>query len=158
MEDIGLRTTKIRTRDNRMVIIPNSSIGNNQIVNYTYPDPRYRVQTHVDIAYGTDVEMVRALLIDTVSHVDGILEDKPVDALYFDMTGPAMRFRVRWWIESYMDARVILDRVHTAIQHALDEAGIDSPHFADNVNLIMEDETTQRLSKALKPLGKKQDN
>lgn len=158
VEDIGLRTTKIRTRDNRMVIIPNSSIGNNQIVNYTYPDPRYRVQTHVDIGYGTDVEMVRKLLVDTVSHVDGILEDKPVDALYFDMTGPAMRFRVRWWIESYMDARVILDRVHTAIQHALDEAGIDSPHFADNVNLIVEDETTQKLSKAFKPLGKKQDN
>ena len=56
MVDIGLRTTRIRTRDNRMVIVPNSVIGVNQVINYTYPDPRYRIQTHVGIAYGTDIE------------------------------------------------------------------------------------------------------
>jgi MscS family membrane protein len=47
--DIGLRTTRIRTRDNRMIIVPNSLIGKNQVINYTFPDPRYRIQTHVHI-------------------------------------------------------------------------------------------------------------
>ena len=54
--DIGLRTTRIRTRDNRLVIVPNSTISKNQVVNYTFPDPRYRIQTHVGIGYGTDIE------------------------------------------------------------------------------------------------------
>ena len=151
VEDIGLRTTRIRTRDNRMVIIPNSVISNNQIVNYTYPDPRYRVQTHIDITHGTDVETVRQLLHQTLALVDGILHDKPIDVLYLDMTGPAMRFRLRWWIESYMDTRQIFDKVHTAVQNALNQAGIESPHLTDNVNLIIEDDATKRLSQVFNP-------
>jgi len=136
--DIGLRTTRIRTRDNRMVIVPNSVIGANQVVNYTYPDPRYRIETHVGIAYGTDVETARRVIIEAVQLVEGVLPDKPVDALYNEMGDSGMIFRVRWWIESYVDTRRVIDRVHTALQHALDEAGIESPFPTQNVNLQLE--------------------
>jgi MscS family membrane protein len=136
--DIGLRTTRIRTRDNRMVIVPNSVIGANQVINYTYPDPRYRIETHVGIGYGTDIERARHVIINTVRQVEGVLLDKPVDALYHEMGDSAMIFRVRWWIESYVDTRRVFDRVHTALQHALDEAGIESPFPTQSVNLLME--------------------
>ena len=136
--DIGLRTTRIRTRDNRMVIVPNSVIGANQVINYTYPDPRYRIETHVGIGYGTDIERARQVIIDTVSQVEGVLKDKPVDALYHQMGDSAMIFRVRWWIESYIDTRRVFDRVHTALQLALDEAGIECPFPTQSVNLLME--------------------
>jgi len=136
--DIGLRTTRIRTRDNRMVIVPNSVIGANQVINYTYPDPRYRIETHVGIGYGTDIERARQVIIDAVRHVEGVLLDRPVDALYNEMGDSAMIFRVRWWIESYIDTRRVFDRVHTALQHALDEAGIECPFPTQSVNLQME--------------------
>ncbi len=146
--DIGLRTTRIRTRDNRMVIVPNSVIGANQVINYTYPDPRYRIETHVDIAYGTDIETARRVIIEAVRQVEGVLPDKPVDALYNEMGDFAMVFRVRWWIESYVDTRRIIDRVHTALQRALDEAGIESPFPIQNINLRMaaEDSTERTRS------------
>jgi MscS family membrane protein len=149
--EVGLRTTRIRTRDNRMIIVPNSIISVNQVVNYSYPDPRYRIETHVDVPHGTDVETVRRLLIDTLSRVEGVLTEKPVDALYIEMIGPAMRFRLRWWIASYVDTRRMFDRVHTAIQYALDSVGIVSPYFSDNVNLLVDQDTTNRLSEAFKP-------
>jgi small-conductance mechanosensitive channel len=41
--EIGIRTTRMRTRDNNLVIIPNSSIADGQVTNYTYPDPNYRL-------------------------------------------------------------------------------------------------------------------
>ncbi|MFC2023228.1 mechanosensitive ion channel family protein [Chloroflexota bacterium] len=126
--DIGLRTTRIRTRDNRMVIVPNSTLVNSQVVNFTYPDPRYRIQTHVGIAYGTDIETARQVLVDTVRRVDGVLVDEPVDALYIEMGHSSMVFRVRWWIESYIDTRQMFDQVHSALQIALDAAGIESPY------------------------------
>ncbi|MEJ2710500.1 MAG: hypothetical protein P8074_23010 [Anaerolineales bacterium] len=88
------------------------------------------------------------MFTDTVRRVEGVLTDKPVDALYVDMSGPAMRFRLRWWIQSYTDTRRMLDRVHTAVQHALDEAGIESPNIVSNVNLLVEQETSDRLSRA----------
>jgi small-conductance mechanosensitive channel len=133
--DIGLRTTRIRTRDNRMVIVPNSIIGTNQVVNYTYPDPRYRVETHVSIAYGTDIEMARRIIIDAMGQVEGVLPDRPVDALYVEMGDSAMVFRVRWWIESYEDMRRMFDKVHTALQHAFDEERLESPYPTQSVNV-----------------------
>ncbi|MFN2114150.1 MAG: mechanosensitive ion channel family protein [Anaerolineae bacterium] len=72
--NIGLRTTRIRTRDNRKVLVPNSLISSNQVVDYTYPDPRYRIQVHVGIAYGTDIEMVCQLLEETTRGVEGVLK------------------------------------------------------------------------------------
>ena len=146
---IGLRSTRIRTRDNRMIIVPNSVISVNQIINYSYPDPRYRIETQVDIAFGTDIETVRRLIIDTVSKLDGVLPNKPVDALYNDMSGGAMQFRVRWWIVSYADTRRMFDRVHTALQYAFDKAGIVSPHISSNINFMIDQENAGRVSQAL---------
>jgi MscS family membrane protein len=147
--DIGLRTTRIRTRDNRLVIVPNSVIGKNQVINYTYPDPQYRIETAVHVAYGTDIEAARRVLIDTVRQVEGVLPDKPVDALYIEMGDSAMVFRVRWWIESYVDTRRMLDRVHTALQHALDAAEIESPFPTQNLHLQVEPETAGRIAQTL---------
>lgn len=146
--DIGLRTTRIRTRDNRMAIVPNSTIGANQVINYSYPDPRYRIQTHVGIGYGADIETARTIIIDTVRQVEGVLPDKPVDALYVEMGDSARILRVRWWIESYIDTRRVFDRVHTAMEHALDEAGIDMPFPTQSINLQLEPETASRLELA----------
>jgi len=133
--DIGLRTTRIRTRDNRLVIVPNSIIGKNQVINYTYPDPRYRIQTHVGVGYGNDIKEVRRIIKEAVREVEGVLQDKPVDALYIEMNSWAMVFRVRWWIESYVDTRRMFDKVHSAIQDALDEAGIKIPNDAFDIYL-----------------------
>jgi small-conductance mechanosensitive channel len=133
--EIGLRTTRIRTRDNRMVIVPNSTINNNQIVNYSYPDPRYRIETRVGVAYGSDIEHVRQVITDAVRGVDGVLAEKPVQVLYDEMGDFAMWFRVRWWIESYADTRIMDDRVHTALQHAMDAAGIVSPFPTQTIRL-----------------------
>jgi small-conductance mechanosensitive channel len=141
--EIGMRTTKIRTRDNRMVIVPNSIIGKNQVINYTYPDPRYRIETHVNVAYGTDIEIVRRVITHAVRQVDDVLPDRPVDVLYLEMGDWAMVFRVRWWIETYADTRRVIDRVHTALQGALDEAGIESPYPTSNVLLEREGQTAR---------------
>jgi len=142
--EIGLRTTRIRTRDNRMVIVPNSLIGKNQVINYTFPDPRFRIQTHVGVAYGTDIETARRVLIEVVRGVEGVLPDKPVDALYNEMGDSAMIFRVRWWIESYEDTRRVIDRVHTALQEALDAAGIESPYPTQSLNLHFDPEPAEQ--------------
>jgi small-conductance mechanosensitive channel len=147
--EIGLRTTRIRTRDNRVVIVPNSVIGANQVINYSYPDPRYRIQTHVGVGYGADLEAARRIIIDTVQQVEGVLPDKPVDALYIEMGDSARIVRVRWWIESYVETRQMFDRVHTALERALDEAGVDMPFPTQSINLRLEPETANQLPQAI---------
>lgn len=149
--EIGLRTTRIRTRDNRMVIVPNSKIGSNEVINYSFPDPNYRIQTHVGIAYDTDIEVARSIMVAAVQKVDGVLHapDKPVDALYIEMHENAMIFRVRWWIGSFVDTRRMLDRVHTALQRELDAANIRVwPYVGFDVQLHMQREMAEQVSGA----------
>jgi MscS family membrane protein len=133
--DIGLRTTRIRTRDNRLVIIPNSLIAKNEVINYTYPDPTYRIETHVGLDYKTDIEYARQIMAGAVHEVPNVLKDRPIDVLYSDMGESAMIFRVRWWIETYADTRRVTDEVHTALQAALDKAGIKSPFPTQSIYL-----------------------
>jgi len=146
--EIGIRTTRIRTRDNRMVIVPNSIISKNQVVNYTFPDARYRIQTHIGIGYGSDIERVRQLIVETVRQVDGVLPDKPVDSLYIEMGESSMIFRVRWWLESYEDTRRMFDRVNTALQNAFDANNIHLPFPIHTTKLQVGDTTALNLSQA----------
>ena len=126
--DIGLRSTRIKTRDNRMVVVPNSQIGKSLVVNYAYPNNQYRLQIHIGVAYGTDLEQAREIMIDTVSKVEGVLPEHPVDALFLEFGDSALIFRVRWWLDSYVDTRRMFDRVNTALYQALTAEGIEMPY------------------------------
>lgn len=140
--EIGTRTTRIRTRDNTLVIIPNSSIANGQVKNYSFPDPNYRLQLDVGIAYGTDIDQVRKVLGDAVRDVEGVLSDKPVDILYNEMGDSSMSIRVRWWINSFADKRRMYDKVNTAMQNAIDAAGIVSPFPTQQLNVSLDSDSS----------------
>jgi len=127
VEDIGLRSTRIRTRDNRMVIVPNSVIAKSLIVNHSFPDTQYRIENHVGVAYGTDIEKAREVMIEAVKTVEGVLLERPVEALFLEFGDSSLVFRVRWWLESYIDTRRMFDKVNTAIYKALNEANIEIP-------------------------------
>ncbi len=125
--EIGVRSTRIRTRDNRLVIVPNSKISTNQIVNYTYPDPRYREQVQIGVAYGSNLQEVRRLVSEAVRTVEGVIDELPVDVLFMEFGDSAIILRVRWWIHSYEDTRRMFDKINEAIYLTLTQAGIEMP-------------------------------
>ncbi len=135
--EIGTRTTRIRTRDNNLVIIPNSTIADGQVTNYTYPDPIYRLQQDIGIAYGEDLDNVRQVLGDAVRSVDEVLKDQPIQVLFIDRGNSSMTIRVRWWIDTYSDKRMLQDKVNTALQDAIDKSGIVSPNPIMDLNVNM---------------------
>ena len=148
--DIGLRSSRIRTRDNRMVIVPNSLIAKSMIVNYSYPDTQYRIQIEIGVAYGTDIELARKTIIDAVRDVEGVLPDKKVEALVLQFGDSAMIFRIRWWLESYVDTRRMFDKVNTAIYNALEEAGIESPFPQQDVNFKINPDDMARITRDMR--------
>ena len=123
-----MRTTKIITRDNRMVIIPNSAVVDNNVVNYSLPDPTFRLQTDIGIGAGEDVGQIVRILKDAVEQVDGVLADKAVDILFTGFGDSSNTFRVRWWVASYADKRRVTHQVCTAIQEAAVKEGINMPN------------------------------
>jgi small-conductance mechanosensitive channel len=133
--DIGLRSTRIRTDDNRMVIVPNLNISKNQVVNYTFPNPRYRAQMDIGVSNGSDLQAVREVITQAVRRVEGVCADKPVDILFIEFNESKMTLRGRWWIESYLDARREYDKVNESIYLALREAKIDTPSSTGTIGL-----------------------
>jgi small-conductance mechanosensitive channel len=125
--DIGLRSTRIKTRDNRMVVVPNSKIGKSLVVNYAYPNDQYRLQIHLGVAVGTDIEFARQVMVEAVKDVEGVLPDRPVEALFLEFGEFSLIFRVRWWLDSYVDTRRMFDRVNSALYKALQKEGIELP-------------------------------
>ncbi len=148
--DIGLRSSRIRTRDNRMVVVPNSLIGKSLVVNYSYPDDQYRLQVNVGIAYGVDLELARQTMIEAVKTVEGVLTDRRVEALFLEFGDSALIFRVRWWLDSYWDTRRMFDRVNTAIYNALNEAGIEMPYPQMDVHHKIGSGDVERISGVLR--------
>jgi small-conductance mechanosensitive channel len=123
--EIGLRSTRILTRDNRMVTVPNSVIGKGLIVNYSDPSTVYRVETHVGLAFGVDIEQAREVLVNSLASEEWVMSEKPVEALMVSIGDSALVFRVRCWIENYMDTRRVIDKMNTTIYHALTNADIE---------------------------------
>lgn len=147
VEDIGLRSTRIRTPDNRMVIVPNSLVSKSLVVNYAYPNTEYRVETHVGVAYGSDLELTRSTLVNAVRKVEGVDPDHPVEALFVEFGDSALVFRVRWWLNSYVDTRRMFDKANTAMYKALNQAGIEIPFPQRDVHLKVEGSGLEGLGK-----------
>jgi small-conductance mechanosensitive channel len=123
--EIGLRSTRVLTRDNRLVAIPNSVIGKGLVVNYSDPSTVYRVQTHVGIGYGSDIEEVRRVMIEAIQAEEWVMKEKPIEALMLEFGSDSLVFRVRCWIEHYIEKRRVIDHMNTALYKALSQKGID---------------------------------
>ena len=80
--DIGLRSTKIRTLDNQLLIIPNSDLCNTMLINQAFPDARVKGRINIGVAYGSDVERVKEILVATALEVAEVLRD-PLPESFF---------------------------------------------------------------------------
>jgi small-conductance mechanosensitive channel len=148
--EIGMRTTKAVTRDNRLVIIPNTSIVDANVTNYSLPDPTYRLQTDIGIGSGESIPDVVRILKEAVRGVDGVLPEKNVDVLFTEFGDSGNTFRVRWWVASYADKRRVTHQVCSAIQRAADREGIEMPNLTYTVDnrVVMRTEDGQALGPA----------
>jgi small-conductance mechanosensitive channel len=122
--EVGLRSTRILTRDNRLVTVPNSVIGKGLIVNYSNPSTVYRVQTHISIAYGTDVDFAREVMIQALMAEEWVMKEKPVEALLLEFGDSSLIFRVRCWIEHFVETRRVIDQMNSALYKSFNKTDI----------------------------------
>ncbi len=152
---IGIRSTQVQTRDNRLIIVPNSVIVDSTVVNYSRPDNTYRLQSDIGIGSGVDISKVQGLIREAVRQLDGILPDKPVDVWFTEFGDSSNTMRVRWWVSSYAEKRRSTDSVNAAIQELANREGIDMPYptYSLDNKVILSEEEVQRIAKVLKELN-----
>jgi len=97
---INIRTTIIQTFDNASLIVPNSEMLSNKVTNWSFKDPKVRRQVDVGVAYGSDVQLVRKILLEIVGDMPEIMNDPAPRVDFTDFGDSALIFRVRFWISS----------------------------------------------------------
>ena len=125
---IGLRSTRILTRDDVEVSIPNGILGNTKIVNETGgPAPRQRVRVQVGVSYDSDLDQVREVLMKVAEAVDLVL-DTPEPRVRFRAFGDSsLAFELLVWVAEPSVRGMALDALNTAVHRAFSEAGVQIP-------------------------------
>jgi len=96
---IGLRTTRIKSFDNEMIIIPNSVIANSKLQNLLQPDPSIRINFDFGVEYGTDPEYVKKIVIEEIEKIEIRKKSEEIRVLFTEMGDNALIFKVMFWVD-----------------------------------------------------------
>jgi MscS family membrane protein len=127
VSDIGLRSTKIRTLDNQLLIIPNSDLCNTMLTNQAFPDVRAKGRINLGVAYGSDVERVKEILVTTALEVPDVLRDPLPEAYFATFGDSALNMSLFFWVEQYGNLFAVTDKINTLIIRRFRENTIEIP-------------------------------
>ena len=125
---IGLRSTRLLTRDDVEITLPNSHIANSKVVNESGgPYEKTRVAITVGVAYGSDVDRVREVLLEAAQSVALVVADPTPRIRFVEMGDSALIFRIQGWVDEPVNRGSCIDGLNTAIYKALARADIEIP-------------------------------
>ncbi len=126
--EIGLRATKIRNPDNLVVVVPNNEIMQRDIVNYTMSGSHIRLRIPIGIAYDSDVETAKRLIMEEATQVAGVKKD-PEPVVIVRSFGPSeVNLQLRVWIEDARRRRTIGDEITERVLASFDRHGVEIPY------------------------------
>lgn len=134
VEEVLIFSTKLRTGDNKTVIIPNGAITGGTITNYS-TKPTRRIDLVIGVSYDANLAQTRQVLADVVAKDERVLKDQDVTIGVSELADSSVNLVVRPWVKSGDYWPVYFDLLEN-IKVALDEAGIEIPypHLSVQVN------------------------
>lgn len=127
VKEIGLRTSKIETRDNIVMIVPNSRFVNEIVINWTHAEKRTRFYVKVGVAYGSDVEKVSELLVDAAKSHRLIAEIPEPFVKFIDFGESSLDFEILFWSNKTFEVEKIKSDLRFAINKAFIQNNITIP-------------------------------
>ncbi|MGH9339968.1 MAG: mechanosensitive ion channel family protein [Acidobacteriota bacterium] len=125
---IGMRSTRILTRDDIEINIPNSIMGNSMITNESAgPSIKHRIRVPVGVAYGSDIDKVRDVLVEAAKSEKLVAEEPSPRARFRHFGNSSLDFELLCWISDPTTRGRIIHSLNTAIYKGFAEAGIVIP-------------------------------
>lgn len=125
---ISLRSTIVVTNDNISVIVPNSDLITRPITNWSHGDPKVRIRVPIGVAYGTDVEKLRRVLLEVAAENPQVLT-APGPTVFFEGFGDSsLNFELAMWTQDMAHSpRNFRSAINFAIEKKLRENSIEIP-------------------------------
>lgn len=134
--EIGLRATRILTNDDIEINIPNQLIGNSRVVNESAgPHEKERIRVPVSVAYGSDVDLVRQVLLECPKGQPRICEEPRPFVQFREFGASGLEFHLCVWIQQPRYKDDVFDALNTRIYKAFTAANIEIPYTKHDVYL-----------------------
>jgi len=140
--EIGLRATKIKTTDNIIIIIPNNQIMTRDIINYTTLEGIIRVRINVDVAYQTDIERAKALILEVARSAEWVLSSPAPKVVARNFGESAVQLQLRVWIQDARKRMDTISEVTDRIKTRFDQEKIQIPFTRRDIRIITDDEVS----------------
>jgi potassium efflux system protein len=128
VQSINLRTTIVTTNDRISIIVPNSKLVSQRVVNWSYGDPRARISIPVSVADDSDIELVTDTLIDAARELDNVLHDPPPRVQFLKFGEYSLDFRLLVWTNQSRRHVQIRSDINYRIARLFRERGIKIPY------------------------------
>jgi small-conductance mechanosensitive channel len=136
VEDISIRSTVIRTRDDVLVTVPNSILNSSKVVNESVPRRKRRIRVPVSVAYGTDYDLLEETLLGVTEDVSPVLDAPSPRVRMREFGDSALKFELLCWVpDPVLRGRATHD-LNVAIYRAFDEAGIEVPFPQREIRIL----------------------
>jgi small-conductance mechanosensitive channel len=121
---MSIRATIVRTLDDEDIIVPNSTLVQSNVKNYTLEDNLYRVKVMVGVAYDSDIRVVRRVLEEAATAVTWRDQGYPPRVLLLNFGPSAIEFETSAWMRKPFDYRIAASDLRETIWHAFKREGI----------------------------------
>ncbi|MGH7571499.1 MAG: cyclic nucleotide-binding domain-containing protein [Gemmatimonadota bacterium] len=128
VSDVSWRATKLRTRQNDLVIIPNTQISNDILINYSVPTPIHAMREEFGVHYRHPPAMVRAAIQEAADQTEAILKRPQLSIRTHHYGDSAITYQAKYWIKDYGDKNRIRNSFNTRIWYAFKRHGIEIPY------------------------------
>jgi small-conductance mechanosensitive channel len=127
VQSINLRTTVVATNDRISIIVPNSKLISQRLINWSYGDPRARIAIPVGVAYTSNIDLVTKTLIKATEDVDNVLRDPAPKVQFLKFGDWSLDFRLLVWTHRPRIHTQIRSDINYRIERLFREAKIEIP-------------------------------
>jgi len=127
IQNIGLRTSRGLNRDDIVVIIPNSLITTNKVINWSHQSKKTRFRINVGVAYGSDVDLVIKILEESALEHPDITEKNLIEARLIDFGNSSLDFQVLFFSSNVFRIEKVKSDIRKIINRRFIENGIVIP-------------------------------
>ncbi|NVN99775.1 MAG: mechanosensitive ion channel family protein [Geobacteraceae bacterium] len=140
VQDIGLRSTKIKTAENQLLVIPNSDLCNTILTNQAFPDVRAKGRINIGVAYGSNVDQVKDILIQAAVEVEDVLPEPQPEAYFTSFGDSALMMALFFWVDDYTKVFATTDKINSLILKRLCGQGVVIPYPTRTVHIHKEEQ------------------
>ena len=128
VQSINLRTTVVLTNDRIAIIVPNSKLVSQRVINWSYGDPRARIAIPIGVADDSDIQLVTDTLIEAAKDVPNVLTDPPPRVQFLNFGDYTLDFRLLVWTNQPRRHVQLRSDINYRIAHLFRERGIKIPY------------------------------